>query len=79
MHREELTNPSFNSTAPRFNYKAKEGKSMEEPGPGSYNPPARQSDLQRQPAVNDRSSIFKDVTPKMDDPKGMHGTMRHQN
>ena len=79
VHRAELLNPSFNSTAPRFNYKAKDGKSLEAPGPGSYNCPTRQSDLQRSPPLNDQSSIFKDVTPKMDDPKGMHGTMRHQN
>ncbi len=45
MNKRDLVAPSFNSTKPRFNYTQQISIEMAKPGPGTYDTPARQSDM----------------------------------
>ena len=69
----------FNSTSPRFNYEKMDAVNKEIPGPGSYNSTNNKTfQTSIKSAANnnnqqDKASMFKDTTVRMDDAKGDRG------
>ncbi len=80
LHSSEVSKPGFNSKNDRFHhYHQQVRRDVAQPGPGSYDTPARQDDIKNATTSIWSSSIFRDTTLRMDDPKGFRGTIKHAN
>ena len=79
MHQSDLSKPPFNAKTDRFkHYRAQVTRDISQPGPGQYDAPARQGDIQMY-ATQHSNSVFKDTNIRMDDPRGYRGEIRHKN